>query len=70
MRRAFPALVVFTMEATKRDLWHKNFLPELPASFIESLLKQQKTVAVTSDKAYKFFIEGYVHEFEGKICLT
>ena len=61
-------IFLFTMETVKRDLWHKNLsiLPVLPAGFIESFVEQQKTVAVTSERGYKFFLEGFVHDFEGK----
>lgn len=60
------------MEVTKRELWHQNLsvLPVLPANFIELFTDQQKAVAVTSNRAYKFFIEGYVHKFEGKFRPT
>ena len=57
------------MEATKRDIWHTNLrvIPALSAGFIEALIKQRKAVAVTSDKGYLFFNDGFVDQFEGKV---
>ena len=47
--------------------WHKNIkvLPLITYSFVESFYKINCLVASTSNKAYKFFMEGYIHEFEG-----
>ena len=57
------------MATTKRDIWITNLrvIPVLPAGFIEALIKQRKPVAVTSDKGYLFFNDGFVDQCEGKV---
>jgi hypothetical protein len=47
--------------------WHTNLtvLPDVTFSFIENFYTTNCRVQSTSQKAYKFFIEAYIHDFEG-----
>jgi hypothetical protein len=51
--------------------WHRNIkvLPSITFSFLENFYKINCLVVSTTNKAYKFFMEGYIHEFEGNCLL-
>jgi hypothetical protein len=46
--------------------WHKNLNHLPPISFSDVEKFRSQTVPSTSKRAYKFFLESYIHEFEGE----
>ena len=49
-------------------VWHRDLssLPCLSGKAVDDFVKLQSIAQVTSVRAYKFFLENYVHDFEGK----
>jgi len=49
--------------------WHTNLkvLPHLQAEVIDNFISANNVVKETSIRGYKFFLEGFVHDVEGKL---
>ena len=56
------------MAQKRSEVWHKCLanLPPLTDAMLDELIARKKAVEVKSQRGYKFFLEGYVHDFEGK----
>ena len=52
-----------------RAVWHSNLqnLPPFSWARVESFVKINSEVQVTSERGYKFFLEGYIHDFQGEL---
>lgn len=66
-------LDLLTMELTEKssEVWHLclSSLPEFSSVILEEFIDSNKATKVKSDRGYKFFLEGYVHQFEGRLNL-
>ena len=57
-------------KADHTKFWHKYLgrLPTFRCGELEKHILENKAVKVTSEKGYKFFLEGYIHDFEGRFA--
>lgn len=55
-------------EVRGRVFWHKNLqdVPIFPEGAIGTIIERLKNVKFTTSRAYKFFLEGFIHEVEGE----
>ena len=58
------------MSVVDIDCWHKNLtvLPRLSADGYDHFIEKHQVVKETTVRGYKFFLESYVHDVEGKFC--
>ena len=56
-------------EMKGRVVWHSSLfsLPSFPEGAIGNLIEKKKSVKFTSSRAYKFFLEGYIHDVKGEM---
>ena len=49
--------------------WHKDIrnIPRFSGSDLDQFVQENKKVKVSSDRGYKFFLEGYVHDIFGEL---
>ena len=61
------ATAVNKLTLVKSEMWQSYLfdLPPLSDTMIDYFIKGRKAVQVTSEKTYKFYLEGYIHSVEG-----
>jgi len=64
---AWPMLDKLWARAWQRVCWYENLMriPVFPPGKIEGLMT--KSIKQTSSRAYKFFLEGFIHNVKGEI---
>lgn len=50
-------------------MWHTNIyvLPVLTGETVDNFVRKQSLAQETSARGYKFHVEDYIHDFEGKL---
>jgi hypothetical protein len=48
--------------------WHLNLsvLPKLTGETVDKFVSQQSVAKETSNRGYKFYLESYIHDVQGK----